>query len=83
VVPQVLPVSAKTLFGLLTAEIDNDAVPAFESVNVCDALLPTLTLPKLTVAGVRAAWAVPVTEPVSWTVCVAGLALSVTVSVAL
>jgi hypothetical protein len=60
------------------------AVPAFASVKVCDALVAfVFTLPKLAVAGVSSAAATPLTCPVSNTLCVEGLALSVNVSAAL
>jgi hypothetical protein len=45
------PAMLKPVPEALAAEIVTLAVPEFVNVTVCDALLPTNTLPKLTLAG--------------------------------
>jgi hypothetical protein len=45
------PLILKPVPVTLAAEIVTLAVPEFVSVTICDPLLPTTTLPKLTLAG--------------------------------
>jgi hypothetical protein len=86
VVPQVLLAIANELALLppsTAVEIVSAAVPLLVSVAICVAALVPTVVVKESATGASVTCGVPVTVPLNATLCVAGLALSVTVSIAL
>ena len=51
IVPALTPLALKAPAGCVTPEIVTSALPVFVSVTFCELLLPTVKLPKATLAG--------------------------------